>query len=198
MRPTRRQVLGAGAGALLSGLAGCFAPAPEGPEGTPPDLTCEDDSLASFGRLEQPFDEDDVSVGTLEVGGETAFELSAEGETVSYGSEFRVVLSNRADGERTTGSRHRFSVQRETDAGWRDVRGTPDGSGVTYGSGTETHAPGTAFVWEFDLDEESLADTHPTAELAVCPPLGAGRYRFAYWGLEEGVLAVEFTIPSPV
>ncbi|UWG49927.1 putative membrane protein [Halalkaliarchaeum sp. AArc-CO] len=205
MRVTRRGVLSALGAATAVGSAGCLGGAgrePEGPEGTPADLVCEDEG---FRRLEPPFEEDEVSYTTFVGDGEPLFELALDGRTIAYGSTVRVALRNRTDEPRETGPRTAFSLQRATEAGWQDVRGTTDESvdkwldGERGESGT-VHGPSEGFVWDLTLEEPDLVDVDESGastSLSVCPSLGTGSYRFVYWGIPEGALAEEFTVVGP-
>ena len=205
MRVTRRGVLSALGAAAAVGSAGCLGSAgrePEGPDGTPAELVCEEEG---FRRLEPPFDEDEVSYTTLVGDGKPLFELALDGRTISYGSTVRVALRNRTDEPRETGPKAAFSLQRDPDAGWQDVRGTTDEfvdewlDGESGESGT-VHGPGEGFVWDLTLEESDLVDVDESgasASLSVCPPLGTGPYRFVYWGISEGALAEEFTVVGP-
>lgn len=206
MRVTRRRTLrrtlsGLGVAAVF-GSAGCLGSSgrePEGPDGTPPELVCEDES---FRRLEPPFSEESVSNTTLSVDGDPRFELALDGRTVTYGSELRIALRNRTSEPRSTGPSHAFGLQRDTESGWQDVRGTTDGDpldafdGATTNEDAVVHDPGEGFVWELTLTESGVAEASP-ASISVCPPLGAGRYRFVYWGISEGAVAGEFDVVGP-
>ncbi|MDR5672439.1 hypothetical protein RH858_04650 [Halalkaliarchaeum sp. AArc-GB] len=205
MRVTRRGLLSALGAATAVGSAGCLGGAgrePEGPEGTPADLVCEDEG---FRRLEPPFEEDEVSYTTFVGDGEPLFELALDGRTIAYGSTVRVALRNRTDEPRETGPRTAFSLQRATEAGWQDVRGTTDESvdewldGERGESGT-VHGPGEGFVWDLPLEESGpvdLGETEASPSLSVCPPLGTGPYRFVYWGIPGGAIAADFSVVGP-
>ncbi len=186
MERTRRDLL-ARTGATLTaagaaGVAGCLdfaaGDGPQGPEGIPETLTCEDDE---FVRLAQPF-EGEVE-GTLVETAETTIELSAEGNSETYGQPIRLVLRNTGDEPVTALGRHAYSIQRETGAGWLDVRGSPAGESVELPR-SEEPLDGT-YSWSIDLEEEAIASAVPDLDLAVCPPLGPGNYRFVYWGIVD-------------
>jgi len=188
MKRTRRDLL-ARTGATLTaagavGAAGCLdfaaGDGPQGPEGTPETLSCEDDE---FVRLAQPF-EGEVA-GTLVETGETTVELSAEGNSETYGQPLRLVLRNTGDEPATALGRHAYSIQRETAAGWLDVRGSTTGEAVELPRSEEPFASTGAYSWSIDLDEEAIASAVPDLDLTVCPPLGPGTYRFVYWGIVD-------------
>ncbi|QKY17094.1 hypothetical protein [Halorubrum sp. CBA1229] len=186
MERTRRDLL-ARTGATLAaagaaGVAGCLdfaaGDGPQGPEGVPETLTCEDDE---FVRLAQPFERE--VEGTLVETAGTTLELSSEGNSETYGQPIRLVLRNTGDEPVTALGRHAYSIQRETGAGWLDVRGSPAGESVDLPRSEESF-DGT-YSWSIDLEEEAIASAVPDLDLAVCPPLGSGTYRFVYWGIVD-------------
>ncbi|OYR41494.1 hypothetical protein DJ82_04900 [Halorubrum sp. Ib24] len=188
MERTRRDLL-ARTGATLAatgavGAAGCLdfaaGDGPQGPEGTPETLSCGDDE---FVRLSQPFEKE--VAGTLVETAETTVELSAEGNSETYGQSLRLVLRNTGDEPATALGRHAYSVQRETAAGWLDVRGSTTGEAVELPRTEEAFGPTGAYSWSIDLDEEAIASAVPDLDLTVCPPLGPGTYRFVYWGIVD-------------
>ncbi|MFW5917410.1 MAG: hypothetical protein ACOCRD_03265 [Halorubrum sp.] len=189
MERTRRDLLATTAATLTAagsiGVAGCLdfaaGDGSQGPEGIPETLTCEDDE---FVRLDQPF-EDPVE-GTVADAGATRIELSAEGSSETYGQSIRLVCRNTGDEPTTTLGEHAYSIQRETTEGWLDVRGSTTGEAAELPRSEETFEPGDAYSWNVDLDEESIASTVAGLDLAVCPPLGPGTYRFVYWGIPDG------------
>ena len=186
MERTRRDLLSrtgatlAAAGA--AGVAGCLdfaaGDGPQGAEGIPETLTCEDDD---FVRLAQPFERE--VEGTVVETAETTLELSSEGNSETYGQPIRLVLRNTGDGSVTALGRHAYSIQRETGAEWLDVRGSPTGESVTLPRSEESF-DGT-YSWSIDLEEEAISSAVPDLDLAVCPPLGPGTYRFVYWGIVD-------------
>ena len=188
MERTRRDLLArtgatfAAAGA--AGVAGCLdfaaGDGPQGEEGTPETLSCEDDE---FVRLAQPF-EGEVA-GTLVEVGETTVELSSEGNSETYGQPIRLVLRNTGDEPATVLGRHAYSLQRETAEGWLDVRGSTTGEAVELPRSEESFDSTGAYSWSIDLDEAAIASAVPDLDLSVCPPLGPGTYRFVYWGVVD-------------
>ncbi|MFW6317974.1 MAG: hypothetical protein ACOC06_05845 [Halorubrum sp.] len=188
MERTRRDLL-ARTGATLTaagslGVAGCLdfaaGDGPQGPEGTPETLSCADEA---FVRLEQPFG-DEVE-GTVVETDATTFELSSEGNSETYGRSLRLVLRNTGEEPGATLGRHAYSIQRETGAGWLDVRGSTTGEAVELPRSEETLDPSGAYSWSIDLEEEAIASAVPDLDLRVCPPLGPGTYRFVYWGVAD-------------
>lgn len=182
MDHTRRDALAGGALALSLATAGCLdfaaGEGPQGPEGTPATLTCDEDG---FVRLDQPFEAS--VVGTPVETDETELELSTEGTTETYGQSLRVVLRNAGDAPAPTLGESAYSVQRETEAGWLDVRGATDGEAVELPRSEDSIAVSSAYSWDLTLTEAGIADAVDGVDLTVCPPLGPGTYRFVYWGL---------------
>ena len=191
-------VVGASLSAVaIGGTAGCLDTAagdgPQGPTGTPATLSCADDN---FVRLSPPVTEP-VATRAVETSA-TSLELSTEGTAETYGQSFRLVLRNTGDQPVTTRGEHAYAIQRETEAGWRDVRGTT-GDSTSDPVSTLTGDPrplaaGDTYSWSFELTEAGIAAASPVDELEVCPPLGPGSHRFVYWGLPASSVAVEFEL----
>ncbi|MDZ5812695.1 hypothetical protein U4E84_15220 [Halorubrum sp. AD140] len=198
MERTRRDLLATTATTFTAvgslGVAGCLdfaaGDGPQGPEGTPDTLACEDDE---FVRLAQPF-EGSVE-GTLVEAAGTTLELSAEGNSETYGQSLRLVLRNTGEESAATRGEHAYSLQRDTAEGWLDVRGSRTGESVELPRSEETLDPDGSYSWSIDLEEEAIATAVPDLDLAVCPPLGSGRYRFVYWGIVDAPpLGAEFDL----
>jgi hypothetical protein len=194
MDHTRRDALAGGALALSVAAAGCLdfaaGAGPQGPEGTPATLTCEDDG---FVRLDQPF-EGSIETTRVETE-ETTVELSTEGTTETYGQSLRLVLRNTGDAPTPTLGESAYSLQRETGDGWLDVRGSTTGEAVELPRSEASLGTNSPFSWDLTLTESGVADAVDDLDLAVCPPLGAGRYRFVYWGLVDAPpIGVEFEL----
>ena len=184
MDHTRRDALAGGALALSLATAGCLdfaaGDGPQGTEGTPATLTCDDDAFVRLGR---PF-EASVTETAVETG-ETTVELSTEGTTETYGQSLRLVLRNTGDAPTPTRGEAAYSIQRETGEGWLDVRGSTTGEAVELPRSESTLDTSSAYAWDVTLTESGIADAVDGVDLAVCPPLGPGTYRFVYWGLVD-------------
>ena len=184
MDHTRREALAGSALALSVSTAGCLdfaaGDGPQGPEGTPATLTCEDEG---FVRLDQPF-EGSVTETRVETD-ETTVELSTEGTTETYGQSLRLVLRNAGDAPAATRGEAAYSLQRETGEGWLDVRGSTTGEPVELPRSEASLDTSSAYSWDVTLTESGIADAVDGVDLAVCPPLGPGTYRFVYWGLVD-------------
>ncbi|TKX75776.1 hypothetical protein EXE46_01385 [Halorubrum sp. GN11_10-6_MGM] len=184
MDHTRRDALVGSALALSVATAGCLdfaaGDGPQGPEGTPETLTCEDDG---FVRLDQPFEASVTE--TIAETPETTVELSSEGTTETYGQSLRLVLRNTGDAPAATLGEAAYSLQRETGAGWLDVRGATTGEPVELPRNEASLDTSSAYSWDITLTETGIADAVDGVDLDVCPPLGPGTYRFVYWGLVD-------------
>ncbi|RLM72417.1 DUF6517 family protein [Halorubrum sp. Atlit-26R] len=184
MDHTRRDALAGGALALSVAAAGCLdfaaGDGPQGPEGTPATLTCEDEG---FVRLDRPF-EASVTETRVETG-ETTVELSTEGTSETYGQSLRLVLRNTGGAPTPTLGESAYSLQRETGEGWLDVRGSTTGEAVELPREEASLGTSSAYSWDITLTESGIADAVDGVDLSVCPPLGAGTYRFVYWGLVD-------------
>ncbi|WP_435161690.1 hypothetical protein [Halorubrum sp. SY-15] len=180
--------------AVLGGVAGCLDTAagdgPQGPTGTPATLSCADDD---FVRLSPPVG-DSIVTRTVETSS-TSLELATEGTAETYGQSLRLVLRNAGDQPATTRGEHAYAIQRETAAGWRDVRGTTAETAPDLAGDPQTLAGGDTYSWSFELTEAGIAAASPGEAVDVCPPLGPGSHRFVYWGLPASPsVAVEFDL----
>ncbi|WP_297884958.1 hypothetical protein [uncultured Halorubrum sp.] len=191
---TRRDALAGSALALSVAAAGCLdfaaGDGPQGPEGTPATLTCDDDA---FVRLDQPFEA--PVAGTPVETDRTSLELAVEGTAETYGQSLRLVLRNTGDAPAVTLGEPAYSIQRETESGWLDVRGSTTGEAVELPRSESSLDTSTAYSWDLTLTERGLAEAVDGVDLDVCPPLGAGPHRFVYWGLVDGPpVGVEFEL----
>lgn len=189
MELSRRDLLAAAGTAGTLGVAGCLdfaaGEGPQGPDGEIDDLWCEEDGVR---RLDQRFSEEATTYVSAYTAEDVRFELAAQGTEKTYGSDLRVVLRCLDQGvDVEIASSEHVAIQRRTGSGWRDVRGTTDGSEVTYPEETKTVGSGGGYTWSITLREEDVADTLSTADLTVCPDLGVGEHRFVYWGLPGDV-----------
>ncbi|WP_280537684.1 hypothetical protein [Halopenitus sp. POP-27] len=189
MTLSRRALLSSVGTAGTIAVAGCLdfaaGEGPQGPSGEIDELSCDDDS---FRRLDQRFPEDEASYVSAYTADDVRFELALQGAEKTYGSDLRIVLRCLdQDVDAEIASDEHIAVQRRTASGWQDVRGTPDGSEVTYPESTKVVNSGEGYTWSLTLREEAVADTLSTADLEVCPALGAGTHRFVYWGLPGDV-----------
>lgn len=160
------------------------------PRSVPSALDCADDS---FERHAQYFDERELRWGS---DGEDVLELRVDDLQYRLGDEFVVTLTNVSDGDQGTADRHHYNVQLYTEAGWQDVRGSPDGSPMRYSAVGVGHPPGEVYEWRLRLTERGLVESGHVNEdrLVVCPDLQPGRYRFAYWNANGDPVAVAFDV----
>ena len=173
---------------------------PDGdPTPIPAPLTCERDG---FERHPAYVDDDNVAYGTLtDDSGSPTFALRArtpddagDDLTVERGGKIEVRLRNVSSEYLTTGNKHKYNLQLRTEAGWEEVRGTTaEPNRVPYTDEGISQHPGGGFTWSFELTEAGLLAGHPHEDdLTICPELQPGRYRFAYWGVPDGHLGVQF------
>lgn len=129
------------------------------------------------------------------------FDLSVAASTVPVGGTLAVALTNVSDGDRITGNRYKYDVQRRVDGNWRSVFRHADHP-IWMDDAVE-HAPGEGFDWEIEVSGSGL--THGiergSGELVVCDGVRPGEHRFVYWGVsgdgESGggvALAAEFAV----
>ncbi|WP_135822541.1 hypothetical protein [Halostella litorea] len=173
----------------LESLPGHVRPDGE-PETVPAALSCENDDFARHGT---GFEEGELSWGeATDDRGEPTFALRVDELAADPGDEVVVTLTNVSEAERHTGNRYKYNLQVRTEAGWQDVRGSPDGSPLEYTDEAVSHAPGEGFEWRLPMSADGVVEGHVNERsLAVCPGLPAGRYRFAFW---EPAVAVAFDL----
>ena len=180
-------------------LAGGIQPDGE-PPATPAALDCATDG---FERHPEYVDDDNVAYGTLTNDSEQpTFALrvrnpdsdASDDLTFERGEEIEFRLHNVSSRYVTTGNKHKYNLQLRTEAGWGEVRGTTaEPNRVPYTDEGISQPPGEGFTWSFELTEDGLLAGHPHEDdLTICPELQAGRYRFAYWGVPDGHLGVQF------
>ena len=174
------------------------------PDGDPPAVPAAlDCATEGFDRHPKYVDDDNVAYGTLTDDSEQpTFALrgrNPDGDAVDdltfeRGDEIEFQLYNVSSAYLTTGNKHKYNLQLRTEAGWEEVRGTTaEPNRVPYTDEGISQPPGEGFRWSFELTEDGLLAGHPHEDdLTICPDLQAGCYRFAYWGVPDGHLAVRF------
>lgn len=164
------------------------------PQTVPKGLECREDS---FKRHFQGFDESEFAWGTNRREGVPEFALRIDALEFERSDEITITLTNlRAETPEVTGTgnKHKYNVQVYTTEGWQDVRGWVEGMALPYTDELVEYGPGEGFEWNLTLTEDGLLAGHPhEEELAVRPGLPAGRYRFAYWGV-DGAVGVAFDL----
>jgi len=114
------------------------------------------------------------SAGALPVSA-GGFELTANRSVVARGEPIGFELTNVADGRESSGTRHRYALQRQVGGGWRTVTLFPSGRSG-FNATALRHDPGEGIEWSF----RASADAFSTGKFAVCEALPAGDYRFVY------------------
>ncbi|GAB6880178.1 hypothetical protein JCM17823_24520 [Halorubrum gandharaense] len=176
--------------ALLGGLAGCLdrirgARGEIRPESEPdeplPTFECPDDDFEPHGA---PYDESELRWGDTE-----EFALRVDDTSFDYGDTAEIRLTSGM-----TGNRNKWSLELLTTDGWRDVRGTVDEDDRRLLDYTD-EGVGGSFAWNLTLTEPGiLSESHHGDRMTVCPDLVSGRYRFVFWGLIGGAVAVAFDL----
>jgi hypothetical protein len=173
------------------------------PDGDPPAVPAAlDCATEGFDRHPEYVADDSIEYGTLtNDDGAPIFALRARtpGDaaadlTVERGDEIEFRLINVSSTYLTTGNEHKYSLQLQTENDWEEIRGTTgDADRLNYTDIGIGQPPGEGFTWSFELTEEGLLAGHSHEDkLTICPELQPGRYRFAYWGVPDGHLAVQF------
>jgi hypothetical protein len=157
-----------------------------------PSLDCE---TAGAERHDQRFDEADLAWGDYPGEGSPRLAIRVDDLTYGHGETLNVSLTNVAEQPVETGNSARYNLQVDTEAGWADVRVTT-GDGFGYADESVAHGPGEGFDWSIELSEEGIIEASAHGNAEVCPDLRSGRYRFAYWGVEEGAVAVAFDLEA--
>ena len=190
---SRRSLL-AGGVVCTGAFAGCLdftaGEGAQGPEGVPDTLACADDG---FVRLEPPIEEAVADRSAVADG--VSVELSAEGTSETYGNSMRLAFRNAGEEDVRTYGEEAYALQRRTEEGWMEVRGSTAGEAVELPDEEESLSPNSSYNWNLTLREDVLAETIAGLELSVCPALGPGPHRFVYWGLLDGPpVGVEFQL----
>ena len=173
------------------------------PDGDPPAVPATlDCDTEGFERHPTYVDDDAIEYGTLTSDdGAPTVALRARtpddaGDDLTFerGDKIEFRLVNVSSAYLTTGYEHKYNLQLQTEAGWEEIRGTTaEPHRVPYTDEGISQPPGEGFSWSFELTEDGLLAGHPHEDkLTVCPELQSGRYRFAYWGVPDGHLAVQF------
>ncbi|ELZ20202.1 hypothetical protein C475_20552 [Halosimplex carlsbadense 2-9-1] len=105
------------------------------------------------------------------------FELTANRSVVERGEPIAFELTNVADDRQTTGTRHRYALQRRVGGGWRTVTLFPSGRSG-FNATALRHDPGEGIEWLFRASAAGFS----TGKFVVCERLPAGDYRFVYDG----------------
>lgn len=88
-------------------------------------------------------------------------------------------LTNVSEVERSRCSDGKYNIQVKTEAGWQDIRVWQEENRRPLApSESVNQKPGGSHVWTIEMSEERI-----TAD--ICPDIQFGRYRFAYWGLDN-------------
>ena len=145
-------------------------------------------------RHPQAFDEGNLVWGSVEHEGQVTLGLRIGDTEFEYGDTAQVELTNVTDEPVYTGNRTKYNIQAYTEDGWQDVRVADEEQRFEYEDDAVEHPPGEGFEWPVELTETGIvAGTHH-AHAEVCPELSSGRYRFAFFGITDGAVAVAFDL----
>lgn len=159
---------------------------PDGePQQVPTEWVCDDDQAE---RQPQRFDEESLSWGDDP---EERWELRIDDIDIEHGASVHVRLRNVTEEQHNTGHEGKYNLQIQTDYGWKDIRVWREGQPKPQPDVLVRHDPGEGFDWRFRMTEDEFNDQ----EIKVCPELETGRYRFAFWALEDDTaIAVGFDL----
>ena len=117
----------------------------------------------------------------------SGFELTASDSTVERGARITFELTNVATEQQSTGTRHRYALQRRAGGGWTTVtQFSGDRSG--FNATAVFHDPGRGFEWTVQASAAGFS----TDKFVVCDRLPPGEYRFVYDAARP--VAVEFEL----
>jgi hypothetical protein len=145
-------------------------------------------------RHPQVFDEGDLTWGNVEHDGRVTLGLRIDDTEYEYGETARIELTNVTDDPVYTGNSTKYNLQAYTEAGWQDVRVADEDRHFGYEDDAVEHPPGKGFEWTFKLTEAGITEDAFHNHAEVCPDLAAGRYRFAFFGISDGAVAVAFDV----
>lgn len=167
----RRQFLGL-TSCLVSTTAGCLG------SSTPTSTTTPSSTASSSCRD----DLDRLTVGwKVREGPLDGFALDLSTDAVPRGGQLTVTLRNVTAGERTTGIKRKYDIERQTDSGWQSIFWKPKNAYWT--DEAIAHSPGEGFTWSFTVTQRGFRAVEGQPAYYVCAPLEPGTYRFVYWGI---------------
>ncbi|PSP93191.1 hypothetical protein BRC84_05300, partial [Halobacteriales archaeon QS_1_68_44] len=147
-------------------------------------------------RHDQRFDEDALRWGDYERDGETTLSMRVDRLSYEYGETLNASLTNVTDEPVETGNSARYALQVRTEEGWQDVRVIDSGAAFEYTDEAVSHAPGKGFEWSIELTEEGVVEASAQSDVELCPDLQSGRHRLAFFGVEDGAVAVAFDLSA--
>ena len=147
-------------------------------------------------RHDQRFDEDALRWGDYGQDGETTLSMRVDRLSYEYGETLNASLTNVTDEPVETGNSARYALQARTEEGWQDVRVIDSDAAFEYTDETVSHAPGEGFEWFIELTEEGVVEASAQSDVEVCPDLQSGRHRLAFFGVDDGAVAVAFDLSA--
>jgi hypothetical protein len=173
----------------VGSLTGAIRPETEADPLEP--LACD---RSNVHRHPQAFDEGDLLWGNVEQDGRVTLGLRIDDTEYEYGDTARIELTNVTDEPVYTGNSAKYNLQAHTEAGWQDVRVADEDRHFGYTDEAVEHPPGEGFEWTVELTEAGIVEGSFHDHVEVCPELAGGRYRFAFFGITDGAVAVAFDL----
>jgi hypothetical protein len=187
-----------GSGSLLGwspyGIGFPDSPPPSGdPSSIQDPLKCEEKGMQ---RVQQEFEEAELRYGTARsAAGVPVFKITADKQEVSRGETVNITFENVSRIPKKRGPKSKHNLQVLTKDGWQDVRVWTDGP--TIHPSDQRSWPGETLKWSIKMTKQEATDTLVLrTELAVCPGLPIGRYRFVSAGhsLSDSAVGVQFDL----
>lgn len=166
---------------------------PDGsPQTVPEALVCEEEHE---GRFDQRFTESKLYWGDDE---NSPWQLRIDTLRATHGEIVTIRLRNVSEETQERSAEGDFNIQVKTEEGWQDVRVKEEPYDQATNDALYTEAPGEGVKWEVTMTEEALPESNK-GRGRVCPSLSSGRYRFAFYGVQDGggeAIAVGFDFKS--
>lgn len=181
----RRALLRTLGGTLAAGIAGCTG-SPRTRQATTIPTSARP---AERPETDQPCKNGGELVGEIvvEYGTLAGFDLKATKATVAQGETVGFRLENVTNEEQLSGNKSKYTIHRETTAGWRDIfyRAPDSEQTLAYHDDAVSQPPGEGFRWGLEFSTSGLEHDieNGLGSRAVCEPLPSGTYRFVYWGI---------------
>lgn len=168
------------------------------PSVIPEPLVC--DEYEQSVRYTRWVSEDEIKWGTVnDDENNPIFIIRVNELTFKRGETVEISLINVSDQDRRTGNPHKANFDLYTESGWQDVRVFTRSSELPITDEIWEWEPGESHVWRFEMTEsgivESGYDPHE-GDIAVCPGLLNGRYRFATSAPDQNDVAVSFELKN--
>lgn len=162
----------------------------------PMSLIC--DEYEDFLRYSSKVDKEYLNWGDIvDEDNSPLFTLRVNDIEFKRGEIVKITLTNVSDYVQEIGNPNWANFDVFTENGWQDVRGFTDGEPKPITLDQWRFEPGEQHKWRFEFTESGVLDAgyEPHKEdIAVCPGLPLGRYRFATSAIDQGDVAVAFDL----